>query len=166
MRRFDVHGPFQVEYDEKTARYDVDETAPGVSQAYAEIKQKYGCYVFATRWGDNFRPWYVGKTTRTFAEEIFEPHKIGKLDQISDYLTNYSLWVLLVAPRTGRGRKSWSATDEIETYLIHAAAAVNPDLLNLRKLPKKAWQIVGVTKREKGNRPAAVTLRNMLHPGS
>ena len=161
MRDYNVHGPYYVTETKYKVRngkagrprtgrhYEVKSEE---AQDFDGLKGRYGCYVFATKFGDDFTPWYVGKTTRTFDKEIFTPHKIGKLDELRELRKRGKLYVLLIAPGRGRGAKNSTATNNMETFLVGACHRVNPQLLNLQKLPKNAWAIVGVTRPKRGKR--------------
>jgi len=161
MWEYKVYGPYPVTEEEypvrngkrgrprMASRYSVPSSD---AHEFDRIKSSYGCYVFATKWSDSFKPWYVGKTTRTFEKEIFTPHKIAKLDDLRDFQERGSLHVFLIAPEKGRGAKNSTATDNMETFLVGACHRANSQLLNLKKLPKSAWAIVGVTKAKKGAR--------------
>jgi hypothetical protein len=43
-----------------------------------EIADLRGCYVFAMRVGGGTTPYYVGRATKTFRQEVFTPEKLMK----------------------------------------------------------------------------------------
>ncbi len=114
---------------------------------------RYGCYVFARKWNESYTPWYIGKSQRPLNKELFTPHKLGKLEVLLRYYERGKLFVFLIVPVGSRGPRAKKIVDAIETYYIHQAYKINPDLLNLKKLPRHAWDIEGVTKARGPGRP-------------
>ena len=158
LKEYLVHGPFSVSRDED------GKFSAGRADDYTEVANKYGCYVYATRFGGSFRPWYAGRTKRSFNQEIFTPHKQQKLENIWDRFERGELVVFLVAPQAGPGRPNLKFVREMEKYLISACFEMNPLIENIQGLPRAAWQIAGVTSRRVG-RPsddAAAKMRTML----
>lgn len=145
MRNYKVHGPFNL-----TGSDGVYSVTRAHVPEYGAISDKYGCYIFSTVWGAGstpvYTPWYVGKTERTFNDEIFTPHKIDKLVELKEIRSRVGkLVVFLISPEPRQGRNNPAALDNMETFLIGACYKTNPMLLNRRKLPTSAWNIVGVT---------------------
>jgi hypothetical protein len=78
--RYEIYGPFWAPRTEAKARGedlrafwdDIEAAVPGLPRAI-------GIYVFSTCHGDNYTPWYVGKTNAKtgFRGEIFQDHKLS-----------------------------------------------------------------------------------------
>jgi len=49
---------------------------------YGSVKNERGVYIFALTWRDSFVPYYVGKASGSFKNEIFAPHKLSKYKDI------------------------------------------------------------------------------------
>src|SRR5690348_10405192 len=47
-----------------------------------EVRTRKGVYVFATKPGRSHKPWYVGKTTKTFESEAFADHKMSRYRKV------------------------------------------------------------------------------------
>ena len=139
-----VHGPFQVTRD------DDDKFVADHSHDWESVVDKYGCYVYAVKFGDHLRPWYAGRTKRSFRQEIFTPHKQEKLALISKKFERGMLVVFIVAPAVGRGRPNLKYVREIEKYLISCCYEVNSDTVNIQDLPRTTWNIEEVTSSIRG----------------
>lgn len=122
--KFSVHGPFEIPiYEGQAARLiRADEGREFFSRHHA-LAQAAGCYVFGMRAGKGITPFYVGKATRTFAQECFSPDKLNRYNEV---LVNYSrgspVLFLVVHPRQ-TGRRNSSAIAELEDFLIQNAVA-------------------------------------------
>jgi hypothetical protein len=124
-----------------------------------ELREKQGCYVFALEAGGGFTPWYVGKTKRSFYEECFKAHKLGKYNDVlcgvqrdgTPGPPRKGLPVLFfVAPAGDVHVVPDAVCDDVETYLIHAAHEKNPDLPNYTKIKILDWTIAGVYRSHRG----------------
>ncbi len=151
---FTVYGPFEVPVNKEIASRGIDEES--ISKFWkpkknAENVDRKGCYVFAIRAGRGEKPIYVGKTTKSFQEEIFTGRKLAKYNKalISQKGTPIIYFAALV---TTRGRINEKVIDEVESHLIQAGLAANPDLLT--KTAVESWTIDGVV-RSKGRRSGA-----------
>jgi len=98
-------------------------TAPWLGRA--------GCYVFALRNGQGYRPLYVGMTTRSFEVECFTDRNLRRLERFLEKRRG-TLLLFLVAYRRTRGRLNQRSIEDLEKYLIRLAKKRNPDLLNLK----------------------------------
>ena len=85
--RFEVAGPFPIPYDApKTG------TSKHIAVAHAKsfwddaatrrLQSATGCYVFALKTGPGFSPWYVGKATKGFGQEVFTDHKLRIYNEV------------------------------------------------------------------------------------
>ena len=83
---FDSYGPFvvarvagRVTSDQKTFWAEVRLASAEYDYRERELEQSFGCYVFALRNGQRYKPSYVGMTMAesSFKSEIFQPHKLN-----------------------------------------------------------------------------------------
>jgi hypothetical protein len=98
----------------------------------------------------------VGKATKTFKQECFEPHKLGKFNEtLVEYDRGTLVAFFIIAPK-GKGRPPTSQIGDLERFLIQAGVAKNPDLLNVKDTKQAEWSIRGVI-RNKSGRPTVVS---------
>ncbi len=105
------------------------------------------------RFGAKVRPYYVGKATKTFGQEVFAP---TKLVHYNHAMANQKLGTpclfLVVAPRHG-------ATPQLighaERELIRMAAQANPNLCNKVGIKPPRWAIQGVIRGNAGGKSAS-----------
>ena len=129
-----------------------------------EIMEKQGCYIFALKAGRGYSPWYIGKATKNFKQEVFALHKIK--------LYNKLLWdgkkgtpVMFFVMMPGNLKKiSTPVINNMEKFLIQSAVLKNPNVLNshnTKNLPK--WSIKGVVRGKKG-KPSekSLTFKSMM----
>ena len=100
-----------------------------------------GCYIFAFKAGRGFKPVYVGKATKTFADECFATHKLEKLQHAFADRARGILRLILIAQPTAK--TSRVTIDALETYLIEEGFRVNELLLNVQKKPLQRFAIKG-----------------------
>jgi hypothetical protein len=147
---------------------------------WAEIEERYegldeanGVYVFSTRYGGNYTPWYVGKTCsdKGFAGEVFQDHKLDHYFEASNGKRARPMLHLIahVTQETDRfskwSKRSESQIERLETYLIGMALGRNPDLRNNQKTRFfRDLDIKGVIGPNYSGRPRedAQTLKNAL----
>jgi len=130
----DKRGDFHIGDNEAAKLFfrAVDAELPGLSKAC-------GCYVFAMRSARGTTPWYVGKADRTtFGTECFNAR--NRLTYFNHTRERKGTPLLfLVARMTPKGRfakpymNGTADVDFVESSLIGAALARNPDLLNVKK---------------------------------
>lgn len=111
--------------------------------AEADLAEKRGCYVFAIR-DRGLTPVYVGKATKSFKQETFNPtnrHKYS--DGFSNYAKGTPLMYFVVHP-THRGRINATQIAAVENFLIQAGVAKNPYLQNVKGTQQPRWSIKGV----------------------
>jgi hypothetical protein len=172
--QYEVYGPFWtpraeagVQGEALTAFWEgVDAQVPGLSKAI-------GIYVFSTCHGENYTPWYVGKTNakRGFRGEIFQDHKLNHYVSAGRRKKGYPAIHLIAKVEPARGNfcrasaRSGREIDELETVMIGMALRANRHVQN----SKKTWfnkncSVPGIIGDPISGRPAdAVTsLRNSL----
>lgn len=155
MASFEVHGPYEVEWEKrKGGRTLLFENfwSPGSEAAYLAARQ--GCYVFAIR-NRGLTPIYVGKATKTYSQETFNPANRQKYSNgFSEYAKGTPvMYFAALAKSTGRANATQIA--QVEDFLIQAGVAKNPDLQNVRGVQKPGWSIKGVIRHSAGKRSAA-----------
>ena len=149
--KFKIAGPLTVPaYRGNAARIIRREEASKFCKKHEEAVANRGCYVFAIKTGGGTLPMYVGKATRTFAQEIFNPANLGKYNEaLADYAKATPVIFLVVAP-TQRGPVNAKAISELEQFLIQEGVARNPDLLNVRDRKVARFCIEGVIRGGQG----------------
>ena len=116
--------------DETTFWKNVDHKVPG-------IKNAKGAYIFALRRSKGYMPFYVGKTNKSFGQEVLQSHKWRHyMNCINDEFGTPI--ILFIAARTTKtGKFSTNDNDTLfqwlETYLINLALTRNNNLLNTSK---------------------------------
>ena len=149
----EVRGPFFVPFTLSAKKIkQIDTTQAKVFWGLAgtnAIAAKQGVYVFASKAGRGLRTIYIGKASKGFKQEIFQPAK----------LTHYALALsegikglpcfFFVCPKENLKKVPARLCDEIETFLIQLAVQKNPDLRNDRKTKLAEWSITGLV-RSKG----------------
>jgi hypothetical protein len=107
------------------------------------------------RAGAGMKPSYVGKATRAFRREVFQYHKLTRYQQqLADCRAGTPILFFVALPRR-RGAPATRHVAELEQFLIDAAAAVNPELLNVRCVSNPVWAIGGVLRRASGKPTAS-----------
>jgi hypothetical protein len=125
------------------------------SSEAAYLARERGCYVFAISSGGGLQPIYIGKATKSFRHETFNPTNRHKFHSgFSDYAKGTPLMYFVVHPRQ-RGPTHTKHISAIEDFLIQAGVAKNPDLQNVRGIGTPSWSIKGVIRSGVGKRSAA-----------
>lgn len=151
MQKFSIDGPFKVPLTRGIGGRVFDsECAAQFFNKHPEPVQDKGCYVFAFRSGRGYTPIYIGKATKSFKQEIFQPHKQVKLAKALGNRKRGSLVVFFVRPAKKRGPTNLSTIDAVETFLIQAGIKANKNLLNNRKRQIESWSINGVVRSSQG----------------
>jgi len=157
VAEFLVEGPFEIPiYRRSAGRIVRAQEGNAFFKAHSHLSGRRGCYVVGMRAGRGVTPTYVGKATKTFKQECFEPHKLGKLDETLVEYDRGTLVVFFIIAPTGRGRPPTSQIGDLEKFLIQAGVAKNPDLLNVKDTRQAEWSIKGVI-RGKSGRPTRVS---------
>lgn len=150
MSEFIVSGPYLVPvYKGKVARIVRSEEGDSFFKQHPSLKTKNGCYVFAMRSGGGITPMYVGKATKSFGQECFTSHKLGKCNQVlADYARGSLVLFLFESPQ---GKKTpIYQIDLLENFLIQSALSVNDELLNIKKTKQENWSVRGLIRSSAG----------------
>lgn len=124
------------------------------SAAAKALKAKQGCYVFALRASQGYCPWYVGKATKSFGQECFSQDKLVKYNKVLFDGRKGTPVIFFVAPSGNKRKVPKSTCNVIETFLIQAAYAENPDITNRQQTKIPDWTIEGVVRPKRGPIPA------------
>ncbi|MHB1964327.1 MAG: hypothetical protein ACYCVC_18730 [Acidimicrobiales bacterium] len=161
-RRFEVFGPFDVPV--KNMHTKPATRKPDAERCKARwrerdlqgLRAKKGCYIFALRRGQGYLPVYVGKTSRSFEQECFQPHKLLLLQDALEEERG-TLVVFLLCYEATRGAFDGKALGDLERYLITAAARKNPNLQNKKGTNFPTFMVPGLTDPARG-KPSNKTL--------
>ena len=157
MTTFIVQGPFDLTFAKlpggRTLNFD-DFWSDNPDAA--PLAEERGCYVFAIR-NKGLTPIYVGKATKTFKQETFNPTNKHKYNGgFSQYAKGGPVMLFVVHPRQ-KGKPNSRQIAEIEDFLIQAGAAKNPNIQNVKGTTRPAWSIKGVVRGGAGKPSAAET---------
>jgi hypothetical protein len=123
----------------------------GVEAPAGYLAAEKGCYVFAIR-SRGLTPIYVGKATKTFKQETFNPTNRHKYHNgFSEYAKGTPLMYFVVHP-IQKGKTNSKQIGQIEDFLIQAGVAKNPDIQNIKGTTKPDWSINGVVRGTAGKR--------------
>jgi hypothetical protein len=153
MASFIVHGPFKIDFEKRKGGRTLvfDEFWSEESDA-AHLAAERGCYAFAIRSGPGLTPIYVGKATRTFKQETFNPSNRHKFHNgFSDYGKGTPVMYFVVHPKQ-KGKTNGRMIGDIEDFLIQAGVAKNPDIQNVKGTSEPKWSIKGAVRSGAGKR--------------
>lgn len=155
MATFEVHGPFDIDFEKRPGGRTLvfDGFWSEASDAFY-LAEERGCYVFAIR-NKGLTPLYVGKAGKTFRQETFNQANRHKYHNgFSEYGKGRPVMYFVVHPRQ-KGPTNARQIAEIEDFLIQAGVAKNPDIQNVRGAQKPEWSIKGVIRNGAGKRKPA-----------
>jgi hypothetical protein len=148
---FKVHGPFDVPVEQKKFGKMILPGCPGFWKHNTKFQNEYGCYVFAIRAAKGYRPVYIGKTKKTFKQECFTDHKIGRHYNPSLLDTGKGTPVMFfLIPSLKKGKPNHKKISDLESFLIQIGVSRNPDLSNVQGRDEKLWGISGIMRCGKG----------------
>jgi hypothetical protein len=152
-KRFRVGGPFKVPTrgDPGSRALDRKLCSQFWAREASDWGRERGCYVFALRRGQGYRPLYVGKTTRSFDAECFGDRNYRLLHEAMDGERG-ALVLFLLRPERTRGRFNGTVVGDLEKFLVETALDKNPRLKNrvyARRTP--GFTIFGVHRSGAGN---------------
>lgn len=148
-----IVGPFTIHCPKNGAAKFIDaaekrEFLQAISSA--GVGEKHGCYIFATRAGQGFCPWYVGKATKGMSQECMGNHQLQHYNAVLAK-GEKGTPVMFFAVHHGTRKKVPAAIcGEMEEVLIQAALYENPELRNVQKARVPVWGIDGVIRGRKG----------------
>jgi hypothetical protein len=151
MTEFLVSGPHVIPiYQGKNGRIVREEEGREFFRHHPSLSSKRGCYMFAMRTGRGLTPSYIGKATKTFKQECFTAHKLGKCNQTLVDYGRGTLVMFLFEAKAGRGKAPISQIKLLEDFLIQTAVSVNEDLLNIKSTKQESWSIRGIIRSTAG----------------
>jgi hypothetical protein len=122
----------------------------------AALAAKRGCYVFAVR-NRGLTPIYVGKATKSFKQEAFNPTNRHKYSSGFSHYAKGRPLLYFVVHAEQRGRTNAKQIGQIEDFLIQLGAAKNPSFQNVKGTQAPDWRIKGVIRHGAGARTGAET---------
>lgn len=127
------------------------------------VSEKQGCYVFALQAGKGYRPWYVGKATKTMKQECLHSHKLAHYNQVL-FKGSKGTPVLFFVVLGGNKRKvAKTVVDEMETFFIQTVLSKHPEIQNIQKTNLPEWTVKGVVRGGQGQPTKnAVKFRKMV----
>ena len=154
LTQFTAHGPFKIPSSRlpsgsKTIR-------PMHAQAFwAEhglYANKVGVYVFAIRAGGGVTPMYVGKATKSFAQESYSTDKLNKyFNAMGQYKRGTPVMFFVAYPKKA-GAVNAKHIGALEKFRIQQGRIVNSKLLNKVHAKLPTWGISGAL-RSKTKKP-------------
>jgi len=146
MTQFICHGPYKI----PTTKQHVGRTISksNVSQFWklsAINAAGVGCYVFAMRAGQSVKPLYVGRATKSFAQEAFATDKLNKYyTGLAQYKKGTPVLFFIGHPPSKKGMPNIKHIKALERLLIQQGALANPHLMNVQHNSIPKWGISGV----------------------
>ena len=146
---FEPYGPYKIPTDIHARSRLIAENLSGFWEKN-ELGDYKGCYIFSIRTGRSVTPYYVGMTSKSFADEAFTDHKLTKYNRvIAEYMKGTPVMSFVVSP-VRRGRDNIKIIEDLENFLIQVGMTVNSDLRNIRGKKEPAWGIKGVIRGGQG----------------
>jgi hypothetical protein len=146
MGEFRVVGPLKVKIDNLRAGRVV--VPDDFWRDHRQHEGEKGVYVFAVKppKTDACVPWYVGKASKTFGQEVFTDRNQLKYNRaLARYRSGAAVLFLVVHP-SGKGKTNRKHIGEIEDHFINQGFTVNRDIENDRGIKRPAWAIGGVVR--------------------
>ena len=110
-----------------------------------KVAGRTGCYAFALRAGKGFMPYYVGKATKGFKQEVFTDHKLKKYHEVLVKGSKGTPVLFFVVHPVQQGKDNARVIGDLEKFLIQALVAKNPeDQVNKQNAAPRPWSIKGV----------------------
>jgi hypothetical protein len=156
MASFRVYGWFKIPYEKrKGGRTLIFDNFWANDSPASYLADGRGCYVLAVKTGRGLEPIYVGKATKTFKQETFNPANKHKYhDGFSEYGKGLPVMFFVVHPDQ-KGATNRKQIEQIEDFRIQTGVAKNPGLQNVRGAQRPDWSIKGVIRGGKGKRRKA-----------
>lgn len=114
------------------------------------IADKQGCYVFALQAAKGFRPWYVGKATKSMKQECLQYHKLAHYNEVLFRGHKGTPVLFLVAPSEKKKKVSVAVIEEMETFFIQSVLSKHPEIQNVQKTDIPGWTVKSVVRGGQG----------------
>lgn len=139
---------------DETRKMIADDKLGGFWGSHSPTAASVGCYVFAvSKRGGYVEPWYVGKATKSFKQEVFSTDKQLKFAKMLNKDSGKAELYLLQLEKQ-KGPTNRKAIGELEDFLIEVGFKKNPKLLNKRGKPVLLFSIRGVLPAKQGEAKA------------
>lgn len=163
MAEFVVSGPYVVPiYQGRNGRIVREEEGRSFFAHHPSLVTKRGCYIFAMRSGGGITPTYVGKATKSFGQECFTAHKLGKCNQTLVDYGQGTLVVFLFEPSAIKGKPPVREIGLLENFLIQTALSVNDELLNVKQTKQESWSVRGIIRSGAGKPSKSASLAKSM----
>jgi hypothetical protein len=116
------------------------------------LSSKNGCYIFAIRAGRGYRPWYVGKATKSMKQECMAIASQRHYNAVLANGTKGTPVMFFVVPEGNKNKVSARLCEDLETFLIQSAYNANSEIRNIQKTKVPEWSIKGLIRSGKGRR--------------
>ncbi len=147
MSEFKVYGPFRIKATKRAAARVLSyESFWDSDKRLDELSSRTGVYVFAIKppRASTFTPYYVGKATKGFAQEVFTSDKLVKYyNVLSQFRSGYPVLFFLVAPMNA-GPVNKRAISAVEKHFTKLGKLVNPNIENVHGIKLPNWSVGGL----------------------
>jgi len=151
MASFTVKGPFDVPAPKLAVARHISATqGKQFWMERPELANERGCYIFAFRAAQGYKPIYIGKATKSFFREVFTAHKLNKYNEGLASRRKGTPVIFFVSLNKAKGKVNELAIDEAESFLIQSGIIANKNLLNSQKTKIESWSIGGVVRSGSG----------------
>ena len=103
----------------------------------AGVKSAKGVYIFGLKYGNSYKPYYVGKTNRNFGEEATFSEKLRKYEHCINEIKGTPFMVFIAMKTTKNNEFSKKNNDKLMLWLedlfIILSYQQNQDLINTAK---------------------------------
>jgi hypothetical protein len=152
---FEIIGPVSIPFQKKekgSAKHigKAEVKAFWASKEAQLIADKQGCYVFALQAARGFRPWYVGKATKSMAQECMQSHKLAHYNEVLFKGRKGTPVLFFVVLGGDKKKVSGAVIDEMETFFIQTVLSKHPEIQNIQKTNLPEWTVTGVVRGGKG----------------
>jgi hypothetical protein len=173
MRSFETYGPFPLRREgEYVSRDELRNFWDEVYEVEPGLEEAIGVYILTVKHGTSSKPWYVGKTDKSFRERIRAHADSFKLFAgLAGKAPKGQVELIFIAlrSRNGEGFKKPSknklrSVDALEQLLIGSCFAKNSLLLNVQRMSLyKGLKVPGYMNDGKGKpTSSASSLRKLL----
>ncbi len=118
---------------------------------YTDYEDYMGCYVFGIRAGKGVTPYYVGKATKSFKQEIFTSGKLIKYNKALIEATVGTPVMFLIIYPSKKGKVNKPHIEQLEKYLIQLGISKNRDLANIQGIKQPRWGVKNIVRSGQGN---------------
>ncbi|HRK04437.1 MAG TPA: hypothetical protein PLW14_04995 [Chlorobiota bacterium] len=153
----EIYGPVPIPY-QRNGRGSAKQIGKNEAKEFweceqaCEISNKQGCYVFALKAGRGYRPWYVGKATKSMRQECTGLHQLSHYNEVLFKGNKGTPVLFFVVPGGNKVKVSKTIVDEIETFLIQTVLTKHPEIQNIQKTNLPKWTVKGVVRGGRGKR--------------